>query len=92
MEITYRVALSLMESEQVSLARKALAALPVGQLSDPMVVRLRNMLALPVTKTAQKRDIDRTLDYQWIRGPRQRLRSMGSLGQRGTTRHRNVPP
>ena len=67
MEITYRVALSLMESEQVSLARKALAALPVGQLSDPMVVRLRNMLALPVTKTSQKRDIDRTLDYQWIR-------------------------
>ena len=67
MEITYRVALSLMESEQVSLARKALAALPVGQVSDPMVVRLRNMLAVPVTKTSQKRDIDRTLDYQWIR-------------------------
>jgi hypothetical protein len=67
MEITYRVALSLMESEQITLARKALAALPVGQLSDPMIMRLRNMLALPVTKTSEKRDVDRTLDYQWIR-------------------------
>ena len=76
MEITYRVALSLMESEQVSLARKALAALPVGQLSDPMVVRLRNMLAIPVTKTSQKRDIDRTLDYQWIRDHAQDYRGL----------------
>jgi|SRR5215467_6893821 len=67
MEITYRVAVSLMESEQITLARKALTALPVGQLGDPMVVRLRNMLAIPITKTSQKRDIDRTLDYQWIR-------------------------
>ena len=67
MEITYRVVLSLMESEQVTLARKALDALPVGRLGDPMIVRLRKMLAVPVTKPSQKRDIDRTLDYQWIR-------------------------
>jgi len=67
MEITYRVALSLMENEQVTLARKALAAVPVGRLSDPIIIRLRNMLAVPVTKSSQKRDIDRTLDYQWIR-------------------------
>jgi hypothetical protein len=67
MEITYRVALSLMEREQITLARKVLDALPVGQLSDPMIVRLRKMLAVPVTKTSQKRDIDRILDYQWIR-------------------------
>jgi hypothetical protein len=73
-EIIYRVALSLMESEQITLARKALAALPVGQLSDPVVVRLRNMLAVPVTKTSQKRDIDRTLDYQWIRDHAQEYR------------------
>jgi hypothetical protein len=66
-EITYRVALSLMDHEQIILARKALDALPVGQLGDPMIVKLRNMLALPVTKTSGKRDIDRTLDYQWIR-------------------------
>jgi len=66
-EITYRVALSLMENEQITLARKALAAVPVGQLSDPMIVRLRKMLAVPVTKTSLKRDTDRTLDYQWIR-------------------------
>jgi hypothetical protein len=67
MEITYRVVLSLMESEQITLARKALVALPVGRLDDPMIVRLRKMLAVPVTKTSEKRDIDRTLDYQWIR-------------------------
>ena len=56
-----------MEREQITLARKALDALPVGQLSDPMIMRLRKMLAVPVTKTSQKRDIDRALDYQWIR-------------------------
>jgi hypothetical protein len=67
MEITYRIALNLMESEQIILVRKALTALPVGQLSDPIIMRLRNMLAIPVTKVSQKRDIDRTLDYQWIR-------------------------
>jgi hypothetical protein len=66
-EITYRVALSLMEREQITLARKALDALPVGQLGDPIITRLRKMLAVPVTKTSEKRDIDRTLDYQWIR-------------------------
>jgi hypothetical protein len=66
-EIIYRVALSLMESEQITLARKALTALPVGQQSDPIIMRLRNTLAVPVTKTSHKRDIDRTLDYQWIR-------------------------
>jgi hypothetical protein len=67
MEIVYRVALNLIESEQITLARKALAALPLGQLNDPKIMRLRNMLAVPITKTSQKRDIDRTLDYQWIR-------------------------
>jgi hypothetical protein len=25
------------------------------------------MLAVPVTKISRKRDVDRTLDYQWIR-------------------------
>jgi len=30
-------------------------------------MKLRNTLAVPVTKSSQKRDIDRTLDYQWIR-------------------------
>jgi len=67
MEITYRVALSLMESEQITLARRALDSLPVGELGDSLIVRLRTMLAVPAAKTSQKRDIDRTLDYQWIR-------------------------
>jgi hypothetical protein len=30
-------------------------------------MKLRNTLAVPVTKTSQKRNVDRTLDYQWIR-------------------------
>jgi Family of unknown function (DUF5678) len=74
MEITYRVALSLMEREQVSLARKALDSLPVGQLGDPIITRLRKMLAVPITKTSRKRDIDRALDYQWIRDHAQEYR------------------
>jgi hypothetical protein len=73
-EIAYRVALSLMEREQIPLARKVLDALPVGQLGDPIVVRLRKMLAVPVTKTSGKRDIDRTSDYQWIRDHAQNYR------------------
>lgn len=66
-EITYRVVLSLMEREQIPLARRALDALPVGQLGDPIIVILRKMLAVPITKISEKRDIDRTPDYQWIR-------------------------
>jgi hypothetical protein len=30
-------------------------------------MKLRNTLAAPVTKISQKRDVDRTLDYQWIK-------------------------
>ncbi|HXV78289.1 MAG TPA: hypothetical protein VEG60_00270 [Candidatus Binatia bacterium] len=66
-EIMYRVILTLMEREQIPLARKALDALPVEQLGDPTIVRLRKILSAPVTKASGKRDIDRTLDYQWIR-------------------------
>jgi hypothetical protein len=82
-EIAYRVALSLMESEQITLARKALAALPVGQLSDPMIMRLRKMLALPVAKTSEKRDIDRALDYQWIRDHAQDYRGQWVAVEKG---------
>jgi hypothetical protein len=67
LETTYRVVLSLMEREQITLARKALDALPLGRLDHPMIFRLRKMLAVPTTKTSQKRDIDRAQDYQWIR-------------------------
>lgn len=66
-EIAYRVALSLVEREQITLARKALDALPVRVLGDPTILRLRKTLAAPVTNTSEKRDIDRTVDYQWIR-------------------------
>jgi hypothetical protein len=64
---TYRVTLNLLEREQITLARKTLDALSIDQLSDPIIIRLRKMLAVPVTKTSQKRDVDRALDYQWIR-------------------------
>lgn len=63
----YRVVLSLMEREQISLARKTLDALPVGRLDDPMIARLRKLLAVPTTKTSHNRDIDRAIDYKWIR-------------------------
>jgi hypothetical protein len=72
-----------MESEQITLARKALAALPVGQLGDPIIIRLRKMLALPVTKTSAKRDIDRTLDYKWIRDHAQDYRGQWVALEKG---------
>ena len=67
LEIAYRVVRSLMEREQIALARKTLDALPVGRLDDPMINTLCKMLAVPTTKTSQKRDIDRVQDYGWIR-------------------------
>lgn len=63
----YRVVLSLVEREQITLARKTLDALPVGRLDDPTIARLRKTLAVPTTKTSHKRDIDRAEDYRWIR-------------------------
>lgn len=63
----YRVVRSLMEREQVFLARKILDALPLGRLADPAIARLRNLIAAPMTRASQKRDTDRASDFDWIR-------------------------
>lgn len=55
------------EAEQVPAARKMLEAAPVHILSDPLVARLRSVLAPPVVERVQKRDVDRSLEYEWLR-------------------------
>jgi len=72
--IVYRVVISLMEREQITLARKTLDALPVGRLDNPMIVRLRKTLAVPTIRTSQKQDVDRQRDFGWIRDHAQEYR------------------
>ncbi len=57
----------LIESEQLVPARQMLAAAPTRILTDPLVARLRSILAPPVVKRVQKRDVDRTREYEWLR-------------------------
>lgn len=64
----------LLESEQLAAARQRLSAAPADILSDPLVVRLRSVLAPPVVKEVDRRDADRRQEYEWLRteGPRYR--------------------
>ena len=57
----------LIESEQLSAARHLLHAVPAYILSDPLVVKLRSVLAPPVVKQIDKRDVDRSQEYDWLR-------------------------
>lgn len=72
--IVCRVAISLIEREQINLARKILDALSVGRLENPMIVQLRKTLAVPTTRTSQKQDVDRQRDFGWIRDHAQEYR------------------
>ncbi len=56
----------LIEAEQLVTARQMLAAAPTRILTDPLVARLRSILAPPVVKRVQKRDVDRTREYEWL--------------------------
>jgi len=56
----------LIEGERITAARQMLAAAPAYILSDPLVCRLRLALAPPVVKRVQKRDVDRTQEYDWL--------------------------
>ncbi len=56
----------LIEAEQLVAAREMLAAAPTHILTDPLVARLRSILAPPVVKRVQKRDVDRTREYEWL--------------------------
>jgi hypothetical protein len=57
----------LIEAERITAARHMLAAAPAYILGDPLVARLRSVLAPPVVRRAQKRDVDRTREYDWLR-------------------------
>ena len=57
----------LIETEQISTARHMLDAAPAYVLGDPLVARLRSVLAPPVVKRLQKRDVDRSQEYEWLR-------------------------
>lgn len=56
----------LIETEQLVAARQMLAAAPTHILTDPLVARLRSILSPPVVKRVQKRDVDRTREYEWL--------------------------
>jgi hypothetical protein len=56
----------LIETEQLFAAREMLAAAPTHILTDPLVARLRSILSPPVVKRVQKRDVDRTREYEWL--------------------------
>jgi len=72
--LTYLAVRNLMEHEQIVAARKVLNALPLGSFDDLLFVGLRKILALPVVTVVQKRDIDRHMDYEWIREHAQEYR------------------
>ncbi len=56
----------LIETEQLFAARQMLASAPTHILTDPLVTRLRSILAPPVVKRVQRRDVDRTREYEWL--------------------------
>ena len=56
----------LIEAERLAAAREMLAAAPTHILTDPLVARLRSILSPPVVKRGQKRDVDRTREYEWL--------------------------
>lgn len=57
----------LIETERITAARHMLAAAPAYILGDPLVARLRSVLAPPVVRRMQKRDVDRTQEFDWLR-------------------------
>lgn len=58
---------SFIEADQLMEARDMLNAAPTHVLTDSLVVRLRSVLAPPVVKRVQKRDVDRSREYDWLR-------------------------
>jgi hypothetical protein len=58
---------SLIEAERLIEAREMLNAAPTRILTDPLVTRLRSVLAPPVVKRVERRDVDRNREYEWLR-------------------------
>ncbi len=55
------------EAEHLMAAREMLEAAPIHILSDPLVAKLRSILTPPIVERVQKRDVDRSLEYAWLR-------------------------
>lgn len=68
------IARRLVETEQLTAARRMFDAAPTDVLSDPLVSRLRSVLAPPVVKQVPKRDTDRSAEYEWLRSQGHRHR------------------
>jgi hypothetical protein len=57
----------LVEGERLAAAREMLGSAPAYILSDPLIARLRLVVAPPVVTRVEGRDVDRTLEYGWLR-------------------------
>lgn len=64
----------LIETEQLSAARSLLEAAPIHIQNDLQVSRLRSLLAPPVVRPIEKKDVDRRLEYEWLRTEGQKYR------------------
>jgi hypothetical protein len=75
---------TLLESEQLTPARRMLDAAPAHILTDPLVARMRALLAPPVVKRVERRDSDRSQEYRWLRteAPNYRGRWVALDGER----------
>lgn len=66
----------LIDGDHLAAARVLLDATPLSVLNDPLVMKLRAVLAPPVVTRLQRHDVDRHREYEWLRteGPRHRGR------------------
>jgi hypothetical protein len=58
---------ALIESERIVAARQILDATPAAIAANPVVVKLRAILAPPAVKRVDRRDVDRSQEYRWLR-------------------------
>jgi hypothetical protein len=57
----------LIESDQLTAARRLLDATPARVRCEPAFVKLRFLLSPPVVKTSHRQDADRAQEYAWLR-------------------------
>jgi hypothetical protein len=55
------------EAEQLSAAREMFEVASAQVLTNPLVARLRSLVAPPVVRRVEKQDVDRSLEYEWLR-------------------------
>lgn len=57
----------LLQKEQILAARRLLDLVPVAELQEPALDRLRRALAPPTVRSSQRKDGDRTQTFAWLR-------------------------